>query len=173
MQSKILKFLIFTLLSSCSHLSRNQTKVGELHLNGGRYKNQKWEEKLKFKRATWFLEVSAVFDGLFYKVDKNSPYYSWFDQIEKEKINSCGSFVVALFYNLDSAHISRGQFKDQMAKNGFDEFLVMNFEDYIKNHHDINIYRLGLYHLSGFCHPLDKKELVIDFPSYDEVKIEL
>ena len=140
-------------------------------ISGG-YKDQlKWEDRLEFKRISWYQELSLVFDVLITPVSDTSPFQNWFSAGEKRMIAPCKDFYLVLTYALDEKKISEGTFRDQMAKLGYDQWALPDFSAYLVNHPDYERLAMKLYHLHGFCRVSEKAEqgpLVIRFPNFPE-----
>ena len=56
------KIFLIVLISSCSILSKNMFRQGEIFFNGGRHLSESWRDKIQMKRFSWFQELSLSFD---------------------------------------------------------------------------------------------------------------
>ena len=102
MKNKLSALTILLILTACaSNLSKNFIKEGSHIIKGGFSKNVKWDEKLEFKRYSWFHELTMMFDLMLVDLDENSPFYNWLSDDEKADIAQCNRFQIILLYNLD------------------------------------------------------------------------
>ncbi len=174
MKTKITLFTILLLLGSCaSNLSKNFIKEGGQTVKGGFSKNVKWDDKLNFKRYSWFHELTMMFDLMIVDLDENSPFYNWLSEDEKADVAQCNRFQVALIYNLDDKRISKKDLLVQIEEQGHEQLLLSHFTSNFKLHPDLESMSLQLYDIYGFCKKgIDSKsELSVLFPGFPNLVI--
>jgi len=175
---KYLISLLFLVLSGCAaYKSYNQTTEGLVILRGGVFGNETWDDSLEFERLSWYHGMSLYYDTLIYSPDKNSPFFKWFSDTEKEYLSKCRHFVVTAGYSADPTKISHVSFREQMKLNGYDDVVVNNFASFLKTHPSSSDWRLQNYKILGFCQrspsTYDSDKLIIHFPSFKEAYLEL
>lgn len=164
-----ISFIVLVACLSCSNLSKNLVSEGSFLLEGGVYKDKKWNDNLVFKRVSWYQELTLLYDVIMARVDESSPFYLWFSEHEKRTITECDDFYVSLNYALDPDKISQGMFRAEMEKAGYDEFLLPRFASYLKLHPDFERLALKLYSIYGYCrHKESKGEIKIHFPGFED-----
>lgn len=170
---KIFLLLIsFTLLTSCSNLSKNFVKTGEFELRSGKANDKEWDDDLLFKRFSWYKELTLVFDLLIVKVDENSPYYNWFSEGEKKAMKKCKQSYVAVSYFQDGRRISVKDMYNQFEALSHSRFAMPGFRANLKMHPDYEILRLQLYKVDGFCQEsFQDNPLKLAFPGFNSVEI--
>lgn len=173
-------FLLIVLLavSSCAaYKTHNQTKKGSVILRGGVYEDESWDKALKLKRVSWYHGVSLYYDLLLWRANLDSPFAKWFSPQEKEFFTKCEDFIVTAAYSADPAKISHINAREQMKLNGYDDVVLNNFSNYLKSHPSANDWRLQNYKVIGFCKRAPSRhgtdDLIINFPSFKQVEIEL
>jgi len=168
-------FSIFTLIliCACSTQSNNQVTKDDIYFQEGIYKEKKWSDTLHFRRASWFQELFLIYDLMFAKLDKNSPFMNWFSASELEMINSCGTAILGLKYSYSSNKISHVQFNRVMETQGFREFLVPDFLYNLRVHPDMEKFNLQKHKVAIFCHPKEIQSIMVSFPGYPPVDIKL
>ncbi len=90
--NQYLLIILFGTIISCSSNSINQVTTGEFYIHA------KGDEMLPFKRASWFQEITMVYDIMAHKIDKNSSLYLLMDESEKKEILQCSEFYLVLLY---------------------------------------------------------------------------
>jgi hypothetical protein len=169
MKNKLTLITILFLLGSCAtNLSKNFIKEGNQVIKGGYSKNVKWDQRLEFKRYSWFHELTMMFDLMVVDLDENSPFYNWLSDDEKEDVKTCNRFQVALLYSLDDKRISKKDLLIQMEEQGHEQLLLSHFTSNFKLHPDLESMSLQLYDIYGFCKKgIDsKKEISVLFPGF-------
>lgn len=173
-------FLLLTtlILSSCAvYKTYNQTTSDKVVLRGGVYQKESWDDKLVFKRMSWYHGMTLYYDALLYKADPESPFYKWFSATEKEYFTKCESVIVTVGYSGDPSKISHVNFREQMKLNGYDDIVLNNFSSYLRSHPSAADWRMVNYKIMGYCKrsptKLSSTKLGINFPSFGHLEINL
>jgi len=170
--------LVILLGAGCaSYKSYNQTTTGKVVLRGGIYQKESWDDKLNFKRMSWYYGMTLFFDALVWKADANSPFAKWFSPSEKEFFTKCEKLLVTVAYSADPSKISHVNFREQMKLNGYDDVVLNNFAAYLKTHPSLMDWRLLNYKVMGYCKRspthLETSQLAINFPSFQHLEVNL
>lgn len=170
----ILIMAVIVYLSSCSGLSKNMVKRGNVHIKGGVYQNLKWEDQLIFNRLSWYKELTLFFDAKLARIDEKSPFNNWFSPSERELLFECDDYYVVLTYMLDAKKISKGMFLDQFRKQGYQKLYISSFESHLRLHPDNEKLSLNVYDVFALCRKKggEKAESTISFPGFNRVAIE-
>jgi len=156
-------FFIF----ACSTLDKNLVKADKYYVNGGVYKNLKWEDDLEFNRVSWFKELTLSFDLLYAKVPEESPFYNWFSKSERDMMKTCVDHKVVLTYAWDPMTISREQFFADMEEQGYERLSLPDFHTHVKMHPNFARFNIYLYKTHLLCRKkLMGKSLTISFPGF-------
>lgn len=175
-----MKALILVILFSAgcaSYKSYNQTTTGKVVLRGGIYQKESWDDKLSFKRMSWYYGMTLFFDTLVWKAEPDSPFAKWFSPSEKEFFSKCEKLLVTVAYSADPSKISHVNFREQMKLNGYDDVVLNNFAAYLKTHPSAIDWRLLNYKVMGYCKRspthLETSQLAINFPSFKYLEVNL
>lgn len=174
---KALPILLLLLAGCASYKSHNQTTTGIVVLRGGIHQKDSWDDKLVFKRMSWYYGMTLFFDALIYKADPSSPFSKWFSEQEKEYFTKCENLLVTVAYSADPTKISHVNFREQMKLNGYDDVVLNNFAAYLKTHPSSQEWRMLNYKVMGYCKRtpsrLDTPNIGINFPSFKYLEVEL
>jgi len=174
---KALPLLLLLLASCASYKTYNQTTTGKVVMRGGIHEKESWDDKLVFKRMSWYYGMTLFFDVLVYKADKNSPFTNWFSDTEKEYFNKCETLLVTVAYSADPSKISHVSFREQMKINGYDDVVINTFASSLKTHPSSQEWRTLNYKVLGYCKRspsrINSKGLGISFPSFNYLEIKL
>lgn len=173
MKIKLILLLILTGLVSCSNLTKNFVKKGELGFRGGTYRDDKWDDTLSFSRTSWYHDMNLYFETLVVRPVEQSPFTRWFSENERTLISDCSDFFVAMTYSLDSDRISQTDFRLEMERNGYRTISIGNFKRNIMLHPDAQTISLDLYSVHGYCKLKDvpQSTIVVRFPGFLESTI--
>ena len=154
---------------SCSALTISTIKEGELVIDEGRLNNLTWSEDLRFKRTSWYYELTLLYDFLLVELPVHSNYRRWFTSSESINANSCARYYVAGVYTSRDQRVSPNdiwrEFDTSKLKfmnvNGFYRNLSFT-EKFVTNSFD-------LYKFWGICvnDSSDIIKLKIAFPGYE------
>ena len=133
---RIISISLILLMASCSSLTKNMTKQGEFSIRSGYHKDISWDDSLTFDRYSWYHEWTLHLDVMMAKVDKNSPFYSWFSRSEKGLMNRCQDAYVTMSYHLDPDRISQKMFLEEMEKMGYKKVITPKFARALELHPD-------------------------------------
>lgn len=168
---------LFAMTSCAAYKTYNQTTTGQVVLRGGFHQKESWNKALKFKRMSWYHGMTLYFDALLWKADLKSPFSKWFSPSEKEFFTKCEHFLVTAGYSADPSKISHVNFREQMKLNGYDDVVLNTFANALKSHPSATDWRLQNYKIMGYCKRsptrLDTKNLAINFPSFQQLEVEL
>lgn len=169
------KLILITLLfCSCSNLSKNFVRQGQLEMRAGKVNDQQWEDDLVFKRYSWYRELTLVYDVLIYKVDQNSPWYNWFSKAEREAMAECKESFVVLSYTWDEDKINKKEMIGQFKTLGYSRFALREYGRNIRMHPDYEALRLQLYKVDGICREsFQKRPLVLSLPGFKSKELTL
>jgi hypothetical protein len=168
--------IIFLFLCSCSTLSKNMTKEGIFSINGGRALDQGWDESLIFRRISWYVELNIVFDLMVGKVSKNSKFYNWFSDSDKQIINNCSELYMLITYSSDSANSSsKSELLHQLENNQIKLVRLRSFTDNFHMHPSARINFLDKYSVDGICLTQGQvtklKSSKVSFPGFNQVSL--
>lgn len=158
-------FITLITLVSCAS-SRKNIAESEIVLKGGVYQNKSWDDKLNFKRISWYNEATMEYDVLIHKMSSDSKFANWLGS-DKKQLEKCSEYYIGLLY----ADINKSQgiplLTAQFSNLGFDQQSIMDFSDNLKAHPNYKDWRLFEYKIYGFCKNKDSgKDLVISIPGY-------
>ena len=163
---KIFFILVFF---SCSHLESNKVFEGVLHLRGGKGAGQQWDQSLIFKRISWYNEITLLYDILYTKISKDSPFFNWFSEDEKRSLQKCSKSFIVMSYELDNERLSHSLFDSFVDNSGFEKMALVTFRDTIKIHPDFRRHAFHLYEVFALCSSSHTQEnILIDFPNFDQ-----
>lgn len=175
---KLSLILGLLVLAACSsHKTYNQAAIGKVTFIGGVSKKLIWDDPLVMKRMSWYHGMTLYYDALLWRADVNSSFVNWFSPAEKEFFTKCEAFIVAAEYSADPSKISHVSFREQMKLNGYDDVVLNNFSQSLKGHPSANEWRLQNYKVGGYCKRsaswLDPNKLIVNFPSFRQLEIDL
>ena len=172
---KAILFVLLFVVGCASYKSHNQTTTGKVVLRGGIYQKESWEDKLIFKRMSWYYGMTLFFDTLIWKAEASSPFSKWFSESEKEFFTKCEKLLVTVSYSADPTKISHVNFREQMKLNGYDDVTLNNFAAYLKTHPSSQEWRTLNYKVMGYCKRtpsrLNTSNIGINFPSFKYLEI--
>lgn len=170
MVKKVVLSLIFlTLFASCANqLTQNIVKEGESLIAGGVSADKEWDDKMIFKRVSWYKDFTLLFDSNMWKVSAQSPFLNWFSTREKSYLNSCEEFYVVLTYSMDADLISENDFFKQLEMQGAEFMEMPQLKSNLKLHPHFEENSFQLYKVGGLCMKKAGTQLKITFPGYQE-----
>lgn len=175
---KLIFILTLLAIAGCAgYKSFNQNTTGEVVLRGGLYRKETWDDRLVFKRMSWYHGMTLYYDALVYKADPDSPFSKWFSPAEKEYFAKCESLLVTVNYSSDPAKISHVNFREQMKLNGYDDVVINHFSASLRTHPSAVEWRIFNYKIMGYCKRsptrLNTPNLAINFPSFKYLELDL
>lgn len=168
MLKKLVLFSILITLATCSTMTKNMTREGELTLRGGVFRDKQWKDSITFKRKSWYLELTLAFDLMTAPVSKNSPFINWFNEIEQVKIKGCNDAQILLLYSYDTSKVTYQEVLMQIEKQGYETFEVPGFKRQFQMHPNYNYHSLRLFKVWGICSQVKKDSLNIFLPGFLE-----
>lgn len=170
--NQIILSILILAITSCTNLSKNMVTDGDFTIRSGRVGNYKWDDRLVFHRASWYHELTLLFDFMYVKIEEKSPFYNWFSLEEKKRISECQEKILVLSYAMDSERISQVQFKNILRNYGLEDYSVPNFQKALKTHPDFEKLSLSLYKVDLFCSKQKlSSDIFITFPNFSEYKL--
>lgn len=168
--NKLIVLVGLCLLSvSCSNLSKNIVEEGSMPIRNGVAGERSWKEDLIFKRYSWTHELNLQFELLLAQVSPQSSFNFWMSKDELETFNKCADARVVLAYSLDSKIIPKSYLYEQLERNGFVRFELLEFKKHLIQHPDAVMNSLNSYYVFGICKKTnDLKPIKISFPGYLE-----
>ena len=147
--------LIMILFYGCSvnyaNLSTNNVQQSEMVLKGGVAGGEEWRDLFVFKRLSWYHELTLFYDFIYARVDKESKFFNWFSQREKDLFATCEDFLVTLNYAIDESKISRRDVSIQLEAFGYKEISLNQFDKNLKLHPDFESLSFKHYKVTGYC----------------------
>lgn len=167
---KILSLLIFI---SCSSLGDKKVYTDEVQFSGGRFQKTTWEDRLNFKRVSWYSRATLEFDVYLSEIKKDSGFTQWFSGGEKKYLSECNKIYVSMSTSQSSRVLSDAMYVREMNENSLSEVLTPNFIQHLKLHPDFVRWNMTMYNPKLFCAKTAVDSVSINFPSFDTVKINL
>lgn len=173
---KLFSILALLLIYSCASTKylENEVEIGRVRFFGGVFEDKKWEEKLNFKRISWYYKLKLYYESILYRANKNSNFVNWFSPEERKYFNACEDLVISVVYAADSKKISHSMFINQMELNGYDYVSVNTFGKNLRSHPSFEDWKLQQYKIFGHCLKKGRKipnELELSFPSFKRILI--
>lgn len=163
-------FLSLMIVTSCSNLSKNTIESGNLPIRNGVHAANVWKEDLNLKRYSWYHELNLQVELLVGTISAQSGFNFWLSKEELEAFNSCKDARFVLAYSLDTKLIPYSSIYEQIEKNGFNRFEVLEFKRNLIQHPDSVMNSFKLYHVFGICRKSNElAEIKISFPGYSEL----
>lgn len=167
-------FFLFILSGCANNISQNSVNYTNRTISGGVYRDQKWDDEMKFVRVSWYQELTMVYDVFFHRLDPRTPFHSWFSPEELKEVEQCKEVIIVFHYGYDSKRIPDRLFKDEMSSNKFDEIIISTFAKNLKMHPDNIKWNLVKHKVTGFCRKLESTDpLIVNFPSFKEAVVNL
>ena len=165
---------ILCLFLSCSSLSKNMVKKGDLVLRGGIYENQQWQDNYVFHRTSWFKELTLTFDILLAPITEDLPWFVWLSRSNKERIKRCPDARILLTYSwnpnffIGATTIPHQTAYQQFEEQGFEVFALTSFESHLRMHPNFEYLSLQLYKTVGICAGRKVDKIKINMPGFKE-----
>ena len=173
MNKILLVILCLFSIYSCSTLDKNLIKRGTYRIGGGVHNSEKWEDDLLLKRISWFKELTLSFDLLETKIGKESPFYRWFSEDEKEMLDQCIDSHVVVTYAWSPMQISRTSFFSAMEEQGYERISIPTFQKNLQMHPHFARLNISLYKTHALCRKrLSSSKLMLRFPGFKETSLE-
>lgn len=171
--TKYLNLFLLFLIVSCSTMTKNLVMKGDFSLKGGRNYEMQWQDSLVFKRTSWYKELTMYFDVAYTHIDAKSPFYNWFSELEKNELKDCIDIIITAEYAFRPRDISKGMFKQEVLRFGYESFVVNDFERNLRMHPDFSRFQTGVYSTHAFCRRgIQAKPIAIVFPGFKKVMLD-
>jgi|GEM_PF-5213902 len=156
-------FLAF-LFFSCGYFSKNT-------LSQSSQKIFLEKEQLTLKRASWFRELTLLFD-VYYMEISPAALPLFFKDLELSALSSCKSLYFTLSYVLDTGPSLDKEFEKQWKKQNFSSFSAETFLSTFKTHPLFESLSLQLYRPKVYCHPQAQiPPISIKFSNFKEISL--
>lgn len=169
----ILMVCLICLVSSCSSLSKNMKKEGELTLRGFKLQESETKEELILKRYSWYQGLTLDFELLMSSIKKDSDFYKAFTLEEQKTLSKCDAVYIAFTYELTGKRLSRGHLLTQLQSVGLNDVVTPDFAKEMRMHPDFSGESLQLYRFHTFCSSEGKLETFINFPGFSSFQIRI
>lgn len=171
MRITILLLLSFTLSCSIINRTRKNLNISTAPLKGGVFHDKKWNDKLIFKRYSWYSETILHYDILLAKLDTKSKFSNWLEA-DKYKIENCAEFYIALIYAKPLERFSKTYLITQIEKQQTKSYILPDFSAHLRSHPNLRDWGLDRHRVLGLCrNTLNKNPYVIDIPGYESFKL--
>tara|TARA_Y100001970_G_C14210947_1_gene846875 strand:+ start:1600 stop:2055 length:456 start_codon:yes stop_codon:yes gene_type:complete len=149
-------------------------KEGEFTLKEGRLLEKKWQDKIIFKRYSWYKDLSLNFEILLGEIKRDSNFYSWVLPETKEIIKKCNKLFVSLFYYPSKHKKFYKLMNKKLDKKGLKKVRLKRVEENLKMHPDLDQFFYHNYTNQFFCSESKKnKTIIVQFPGFKIVKIKI
>ncbi len=146
---RLVLFLI--LLSSCaSQQGRRPVYDSEVPLKGGRFAEKEWDDKLSFKRVSWYQDATLSYDLLIAELKESSPFINWLGS-NKLKLNQCSHFYITFLYASPTMSNGLYHLRQELMNNELEEVSVVDFAAEVKANRIIQDRNLWEYKVVGWC----------------------
>lgn len=163
--------LIFTISCSSVNRSRKDVATYTLALNGGVFHKKEWNDKLIFKRYSWYAETILQYDILLAKLDADSNFAMWMEA-GKYKMENCQEFYIGLFYAKTGAAFSTSYLLGQIEQQQTKANILPDFSKHLEAHPNLRDWRLDGHKVLGLCrNDINKKPYVIEIPGFETFKL--
>ena len=149
-------------------------KEGNFSLKGGRFLEKKWQNKIIFKRYSWYKDLSLSFEILLGEIKKDSNFYSWISPENKEEIKKCEKLFISLIYYPDKHKKLYKLISQKLDKKGLKRVNLKRMEENLKMHPDLDQFFYHNYINQIFCSKVKKSiEVEAQLPGFEDVKIKI
>ena len=149
-------------------------KEGAFQLKGGQFIARKTEEKIFFKRYSWYKELSLSFDLLIGEVEKESSFYSWISEDMKDELKKCKKLLVSFIYYPDKYKNLFELVSSNLDRKGLNKISLIKLEENLKMHPDLDQFFSHNYIYQSFCSKEKQyKSLMIQLPGFERVKLKI
>jgi hypothetical protein len=158
-------------------MTQNKVSSGDAAIVGGVYQEKQWEDKLSFKRVSWFYGAVMYYDAYLTYLAEDSPFFAWIGEGSKQELTNCQKILIAMVYSSSSKKIGHATFIEQMNRQGLYEVNLLNFSQNMRVHPDFRAWNLNHYKVKGFCENKNSvqagQNLSFNFPGFKAVRVQL
>ena len=149
-------------------------KEGRFYLKGGRFLEKKWQDKIIFKRYSWYKDLSLSFDLLLGEFKKDSGFYSWVSPNIRTKIKKCEKLFISFIYYPSKHKMFYQLVSNTLDKKGLKKVKLEEVEENLKMHPDLDQFFNHNYINQIFCSKVKKTlEIETQLPGFENVKIKI
>jgi hypothetical protein len=162
---------------SCA-TSENLVRQSNVIFPGGSFKERTWNDKLDFRRTSWYISSTLAYDVLIARLDSTSPFSLWLESNQKMVADNCRDFYVMLMYTNTNSLIldleSPSEIRKQMTDIGFEEVSIAAYRSYLAAHPIFSDWHLKNHKIAGFCYKnLSNvpKQIFLSLPGFKSIDI--
>lgn len=171
MKNILLLSLILVVSCAFNNRSRKNVALSEVVLKGGVYKDISWDEKIIFKRTSWYHEATMQYDILIKELKTDSKFVNWLGR-DKEYLKECSTFYVAAIYSDINIGEGTAFLESQFNKLGLERKSIMDFNENFRAHHNFSDWRLFEYKVIGLCESKNPVgDIIVSIPGYKTQKL--
>ncbi len=149
-------------------------KEGNFSLKGGRFLEKKWQNKIIFKRYSWYKDLSLSFEILLGEIKKDSNFYSWISPENKEEIKKCEKLFISLIYYPDKHKKLYKLISQKLDKKGLKRVNLKRMEENLKMHPDLDQFFYHDYKNQFFCSKVKEHlKINIQLPGFKIAKLKI
>ena len=149
-------------------------KEGEFNLKGGRFLKKTWEDRIIFKRYSWYKDLSLNLDILLGEIKKDSNFFTWVSPSNEEKLKNCERLFVSLVYYPTKHKDFYKLISKKLDKKGLVEVKMTRVAENFKMHPDLDQFFHHNYINRFFCSEFKKNiEFNLQFPGFKNIQIKI
>lgn len=159
-------FLVFLMVGCSSLTSRRPIYETDISIRGGQFQDKEWEEKLKFKRVSWFKDATVTHEVLLTKLAADSKFANWLES-DKKYLSQCSEFYVGIIYADINAAQGQSYLVSQLEKSNLKEVSILSFSSHIKAHQNFMDWKLIRHKVIGLCRTqASLSKMTINIPGF-------
>lgn len=160
---KIILLLSFILVSCSSVSSRHSVTTGVVIYSGGVMGEKSWDDKMTFKRTSWYSEANLSDAIILHKLSSGSHFSNWLGS-DRAYLSSCSEFYIAALYSRKS----KSFLINEIEKSGYRRKSIVTFGKEFSAHSNYADWGLQQYEVMGFCSNGKKQtgKINITIPGY-------
>ncbi|MEX0797921.1 MAG: hypothetical protein WD025_00655 [Bacteriovoracaceae bacterium] len=169
--------LLFALLMAAgcagSYQGQNRIQKDKVIVAGGVIKDKKWDDRLVFKRSSFFKGANLHYDILIAKVAEESPFMAWMES-SKNAAKKCNKFFIVLLYkNQNARQLSHSVVREQLRGPNMSLINATDFKRNFREHYLFNEYNFKGHSLQGLCDMSmgERSELKVFIPGFEQTNI--
>jgi len=172
MSHKIIQlFCTFSLLASCSTMTKNLVTSGDVYFRGGVSKKSSWDSDLIFKRKSWYRDLTMAFDVLISPLSEKSDFFIWLSKSNQTIVRGCTDFKIYMAYTWDSRTVSYQEILAQLKSQGFQHYALPDFKRNLMMHPSYYPKGFSPYKIWGLCSKAKSTELMISIAGYKDTVV--
>ncbi|MCO4754225.1 MAG: hypothetical protein KC478_07070 [Bacteriovoracaceae bacterium] len=163
--------LCIMFVTSCAGTYRGQNRVqtNEVIVPGGVYKDKTWDDRLNFKKVSFFQGANIYYEILIGEVEKGSPFYSWMGNNENQAL-ACDEFYVVMLYRNPTKDINHASVVEQLRGPNREIIEIPSFKRNFQEHFIASEMNFKGHVVKGLCDRSMGKldELSIFIPGFEQ-----